>query len=355
VSAKQRIGIEELLENVLLVADVADLKANPNKPATGVVVEGRMDRARGPVATLLVQGGTLRVGDYLVIDTIAGRVRAMLDDKGEAIQEGTPSTPVVVLGLPGVPKAGDVFEVVDDERTARSVAEQRLQERRSATAKAPEKVISLEDVFARMQEGKIKELNIVLKADVQGSLEPIQNSLEKLGAEDLKVKILHAGIGNIAESDVMLAAASSAMVIGFNVQVDAGARSLAEQEGVEIRNYQIIYKLIEDMEKALKGMLEPVYQDVVTGHCEVRQVFKIGKRGNIAGCAVTDGLATRTGQVRVMRAGAEVADKTVSSLRHFSEDVKEVQAGSECGVALDGFDAFEVGDVLEFHHKERVG
>jgi translation initiation factor IF-2 len=353
VSAKLRTGIEDLLENVLLVSDVADLRANPDKPAIGVVVEGRMDKTRGPIVTLLVQGGTLRVGADLVIDTIAGRVRAMQDDKGEPLHEATPSTPVVVMGLPEVPRAGDTFEVVADEKTARAMAEERTLVRKAAAAGPARKAITLEEVFGQMQQGKIKELNLVLKADVQGSLEPIQNSLLKLGGDQLKVKVIFAGTGNITESDIMLAV-GSATVIGFNVTVDAGARSLAEQEGVDIRHYEIIYKLIEDIDKALQGMLEPVYKDVVTGHCEVRQVFKIGKKGNIAGCVVTDGQATRTGQLRVKRGTEVLVDKNVGSLKRFTEDVKEVAVGMECGVSIDGFEAYEVGDILEFYHKERA-
>jgi len=353
VSAKRRINIEELLENILLVAEVAELKANPFRPATGVVVESRLDKTRGPVATLLVQRGTLRVGDNLVIGEIAGRVRAMFDDKGRAVSEATPSTPVMILGLSEVPKAGDLFEVVEDERTAKAIAAERAQQRQQAAAARPARV-TLEEVFARMQEGKAKELNIILKADVQGSLEPIESSLQKLGTEDLKVRILHSAIGNIGESDVMLASASSAIVIGFNVSVDAAARALAEQEGVDIRLYNVIYQLVEDVEKALTGMLEPTYQQVVTGHAEVRAVFSISKRGKVAGCYMTDGQVTRASSVRVIRGGQVLFDGRIASLKRFTEDVKEVSAGYEFGIGLEKYEDFQVGDVLEFYKQERV-
>ncbi|MBC7258866.1 MAG: translation initiation factor IF-2 [Chloroflexi bacterium] len=353
VSAKKRINIEELLENILLVAEVAELKANPFRPATGVVVESRLDKTRGPVATLLVQRGTLHVGDNLVIGESAGRVRAMFDDKGRAVSEATPSTPVMILGLSEVPKAGDLFEVVEDERTAKAIAAERAQQRQQAAAARPARV-TLEEVFARMQEGKAKELNIILKADVQGSLEPIESSLQKLGSEDLKVKILHSAIGNIGESDVMLASASSAIVIGFNVSVDAAARALAEQEGVDIRLYNVIYQLVEDVEKALTGMLEPTYQQVVTGHAEVRAVFSISKRGKVAGCYMTDGQVTRASSVRVIRGGQVLFDGRIASLKRFTEDVKEVSAGYEFGIGLEKYEDFQVGDVLEFYKQERV-
>ncbi|MGB9593297.1 MAG: translation initiation factor IF-2, partial [Anaerolineae bacterium] len=353
VSAKKRLNIEELLENILLVAEVAELKANPFRPATGVVVESRLDKTRGPVATLLVQRGTLHVGDNLVIGEIAGRVRAMFDDKGRPVSEATPSTPVMILGLSEVPKAGDLFEVVADERTAKAIAAERAQQRQQAAAVRPARV-TLEEVFARMQEGKAKELNIILKADVQGSLEPIESSLQKLGTEDLKVKILHSAIGNIGESDVMLASASSAIVIGFNVSVDAAARALAEQEGVDIRLYNVIYQLVEDVEKALTGMLEPTYKEVVTGHAEVRAVFSISKRGKVAGCYMTDGQVTRASSVRVIRGGQVLFDGKIASLKRFTEDVKEVNAGFEFGIGLEKYDDFQVGDVLEFYKQERV-
>ena len=352
VSAKKRMNIAELLENVLLVADVAELQANPFRPATGVVVESRLDKSRGPLATLLVQRGTLRVGDNLVIGELAGRVRAMFDDKGKAATEAEPSMPVMIMGLSEVPKAGDLFEVADDERTARTIAYERAQTRQQTTA-APIRV-TLEEVFARMQEGKAKELNLILKSDVQGSKEPIESSLEKLCTDDLKVRILHSAIGNIGEADIMLASASSAIVIGFNVAVDSGARSLADQQGVDIRLYNIIYQLVDDVQKALSGMLEPTYQEVVTGHAEVRAVFNISKRGKIAGCYMTDGQATRSSIARVKRAGQVLFEGRLASLKRFTEDVKEVNTGFEFGAGFEKYEDFQVGDVLEFYKKERV-
>ena len=352
VSAKKRTNIEDLLENVLLVADVAELQANPFRPAMGVVVESRLDKSRGPLATLLVQRGTLRVGDNLVIGEIAGRIRAMFDDRGKAVTEAEPSMPAMIMGLSEVPKAGDLFEVVDDERTARAMAYERSQTRQQAVA-APNKV-TLEEVFARMQEGKAKELNIILKSDVQGSKEPIESSLEKLCTDDLKVRILHSAIGNIGESDIMLASASSAIVIGFNVSIDAGARSLADQQGVDVRLYNIIYQLVDDVQKALTGMLEPTYQEVVTGHAEVRAVFNISKRGKIAGCYMVDGQATRSSIVRVKRAGQVLFEGRLGSLKRFTEDVKEVNVGFEFGAGFEKYEDFQVGDVLEFYKKERV-
>ncbi len=352
VSAKKHVNIEELLENVLLVADVAELKANPSTTASGVVIEGRLDTARGPVATLLVQRGTLRVGDSLVVEDIYGRVRAMMDDEGQSVSEALPSQPVVVLGLGAVPEAGAAFEVVESDRAARSMASERAQARKPAAAAEPR--VSLEEAFARMREAQVKELNIVLKADVQGSLEPIVSSLEKLETEGLKARILHSATGNIGESDVMLAAASSAIVIGFNVSVDAAARSVADQEGVDIKLYSVIYQLVEDVDRALQGMLEPAYEDVVTGHAEVRAVFHISKRGNVAGCYVTDGQVARNAFVRVIRDEQVLFDGRMSSLKRFTEDVKEVRSGFECGLGLEGFDDFQEGDTLEFYQKERV-
>jgi translation initiation factor IF-2 len=355
VSAKQKKGIEELLENILLVTDVADLRSNPDRPAVGTVVESQLDRYRGPMATLLIQGGTLHVGDALVVGAISGRIRAMLNERGESVDEALPSTPVQVMGLSDVPKAGDVFEVVESERKARSIAEERAERRRQAQAQpARARALTLDEVFSRFQAGEVLELNVIFKADVQGSIEPIVNSLEKLGSEELKVTILHQGIGNITESDVMLASASDAIVIGFNVDTDEAARRMAAQEGVDIRQYDIIYKLIDDIDLALRGMLEPVYEDVVIGHADVRAIFRIRRRGNVAGCYITDGEVTRNALVRVLRNGDEVFDSSIDSLKRFQEDVSEVKAGFECGISVAGFDDFEEGDVLEFYQRQRV-
>lgn len=357
VSAKQQKGIEDLLENILLVTELScDLRSNPDRPAVGTVVEGELDKQRGPVATLLVQAGTLRVGDALLIGPISGRVRAMSDYRGGSVQEAPPAMPVQVMGLSDVPKAGDIFRVVESERRARSLAEEEAERQRLAEVRPVQpRIRSLDEIFSRLQAGETLELNLILKADVQGSLEPIVNSLEKLGTDDQTVRILHQGIGRISESDVMLASASEAIVIGFHVDVDEAARRAAAQEGVDIRLYNIIYKLIEDVDKALKGMLEPVYEKVVIGHAEVRAVFQIRRRGKIAGCYVTDGEVTRNAWVRVYRDEEELFDGRLDSLKRFQEDVAEVKAGFECGLGIAGFDEFEEGDMLEFYREERVG
>jgi translation initiation factor IF-2 len=355
VSAKMKQGIDELLENILLVTDVADLRGNPNRPALGTVVEAQLDTKRGPTATLLVQGGTLRVGDSLVIGTISGRVRAMMNHFGETVKEAPPATPVQVMGLSDVPKAGDLFRVVESDREARALAEEESERLRLAESRPSRpRRLSLDEVFSRFEAGEPMELNLILKADVQGSMEPIVNSVERLGGEDQEVKILHQGIGNISESDVMLAAASDAVVIGFHVDVDEAARRMAIQEGVDIRQYNIIYKLVDDVDLALKGMLEPVYEKVVIGHAEVRAVFRIRRRGNVAGCYVTDGEVLRNSWARVLRNGEELFDGQLESLKRFQEDVTEVRAGFECGISVAGFDDYQEGDVLEFYREERV-
>jgi translation initiation factor IF-2 len=356
VSAKEKRGIEDLLENILLVTDVANLRSNPERAAVGTVVESELDRHLGPTATLLVQGGTLRTGDALVIGTISGRVRAMRDHRGKSIKKAPPSTPILVMGLSDVPRAGDIFEVVDSEREARTIAAERMEEERLAEIQPRQpRALSLEEIFSQFQAGQAAELNLILKADVQGSLEPIVNSLNRLGDEDLQVRILHQGIGNISESDVMLASASQAIVIGFHVGVDEAASRRAVRDGVDIRQYTIIYNLIDDVDKALRGLLEPEYAQVVIGHAEVRAVFRIRRRGNIAGCYVTDGEVTRNAFVRVSRHGEEIFDSHLDSLKRFQDDVTEVKAGFECGIGVAGFDDFEEGDVLEFYVEERVG
>ena len=354
VSAKEKTGIEELLDSILLVADLAEIKANPNRPAMGTVIEAKLDKSRGPTATLLVQNGTLREGDSLVIDDIYGRVRAMFNEKGEKLKEAPPSTPVVVLGLSGVPRAGDIFEVVEDEKTARAIAAQRAEEKERETAR-PGRALSLEEIYARMEAGQVKELRLILKTDVQGAIEPVVSSLEKLSHDELKVKFIHVGTGNISESDIMLAVASKAIVIGFNVEVDPAARIMAEAEGVDVRLYDVIYKLIEDVDKALKGLLEPTYEELVTGRAEVRAVFTIPRVGNVAGVYVTEGLLSRNSLARVKRDGQVIYEGRVASLKRFAEDVKEVRAGYECGVGLEGFGDFKEGDIIELYREERVG
>ncbi|MCS7219771.1 MAG: translation initiation factor IF-2 [Anaerolineae bacterium] len=355
VAAKIGKGVEDLLENILLVTEIEGFKANPDRPAVGTVIESSLDRSRGPIATLLVQNGTLRVGDYLVIGEVWGRVRAMYDDRGKTIKSAPPATPARVIGLSDVPIAGEIFEVVSDERTARAKAAQRAEERRQREMRPVAKVVSLEDIFQQIRSGHTKELNLILKADVQGSLEPIVTSLEQLNKdhEEVQLRILHQGLGNISESDVMLAVASKAIIVGFNVGVDAAAQRLAESNGVEIRRYNVIYELIEEIDKALHGMLEPKYREVIIGHAEVRQVFTLS-RGKVAGCYVTDGLVARNATVRVRRNGATVHEGRVASLKRFKDDVTEVRQGFECGIALEGFQDFQVGDILEFCRTERV-
>jgi translation initiation factor IF-2 len=352
VSAKKKIGIEDLLEAILLVADSMEIKANPDRLAVGTVIESKLDKGRGPMATVLVQNGSLSVGDAVVVGHIAGRVRAMVDSNGRTIKKATPSMPVAVVGLSDVPNAGDVFEVVKDERTARTLAAQHA-EAAGATA-TPQRKITLEDFFSKAQSEGIKELLLIVKADGQGSIEPLVNSLQKLDLDEVKVKILHTGIGTVGESDVSLAVASGAIIIAFNVDVDEAARRMADSEGVDVRKYDVIYKLVDDIDKAMKGMLEPVYQNKVIGHAEVRQVFKIKGVGFIAGCMVREGTVQRDAKARILRGGEEIFSGSVSSLRRFTEDVKEVRQGFECGIGVSEFKDYKEGDVIEFYVKERV-
>ncbi|OQA43542.1 MAG: Translation initiation factor IF-2 [Chloroflexi bacterium ADurb.Bin325] len=354
VSAKMRRGIGDLLESIVLAADIDPLRANPQGECTGTVIEGRLDKTRGPMATLLVQNGTLRTGDSIVTGETYAKIRAMYDDKGHPISEATPSTPVQILGYADVPVAGTTFTVVTDDRTARSLAGERQAERRATATQAAGPAMTLEGIFAQAQAGQVKELNLILKADVQGSIEPIVNSLERLGDEKLKVKILHQATGNITEGDVMLAVASGAIILGFSVHVEPAAQRLAENEGVDIRQYNIIYNIIEDVQKALTGLLEPVYREVVTGHAEVRQVFRVTKVGKVAGSYVIDGEVHRNSLVRLKRNGETLAEDRIATLRRFQEDVAEVKTGFECGINLHNFNDFEVGDILEAYKKERV-
>jgi translation initiation factor IF-2 len=352
VSAKAKQGIDTLLDMILLVAEMADFKANPRRNPQGTVIEGRLDRARGPIATLLVHDGILEVGDALVIGNTSARIRAMFDYRGQNIDKATPSQPVVIMGLRDVPQAGDRFEKVGSERIARQIAEERTQEATEAANRRPE-ALSLDDIYARAQDGA-KSLNVILKADVQGSIDPIRSSLEQLKVGNLSVDFIHEGVGNIAESDVNLAVASEAVVIGFNVSVDASAQRMAEAEGIEIRTYDIIYRLIEDIQKALTGMLEPEKREVVQGRAVVRQVFSIPRAGKIAGVQVREGKALRNARVRVLRGEKELHTGGVSSLKRYTEDVREVSTGMECGVGVDGFNDFEADDILEFYVIETV-
>jgi translation initiation factor IF-2 len=331
---------------------MADLKANPNQPAEGTIIESRMDKARGAVATALIHSGTLRVGDHVVVEDTYGKVRAMFNDKGKRIRRATPSMPVEFLGLPNVVRAGDALEAVSKEREARARAEERQTQTEEAKVTTATR-LSLDDLFAQAEAGEVKELNLIIKADVQGSLEPIVSSLEELGTDTLKVNIIHQGTGTISESDVMLASASRAIIIGFTVSADAAAQRLAETDNVEIRTYDIIYRLVEDVDKALHGLLEPTYVDVIDGHATVRAIFRIGK-GAVAGVMVDDGLVTRKSRVRVFRGEELLHDGPLSSLRRFKDDVREVKAGYECGIGIEGFSDFEEDDRLEFYHKEQA-
>ncbi len=353
VSAKQEIGLEDLMEAILLVADSTEIKANPDRPAVGAVLEGRLERTRGATATVLVQNGTLHVGDVIVAGLAYGRVRQMLNEAGKPITEALPSTPVLIMGLSDVPGAGEMFKVVADERTARAIVAQRKEEL-ADRARKPVQAFTLDDFSARIQAGQTKELNLIIKTDVQGSIEPIVSSLERLNSEGLKINIIHAAAGNISESDINLAIASHAIVVGFQVSPDPAARRMAENEGIDIRTYDIIYKLIEDVEKALKGLLEPTYEDVIVGEAEVRATFKVPRVGIVAGCYVRSGEARRNARVRVFRNGQQLHDGHVDSLKRFEKDVREVRTGFECGVHLADFEDFSIGDVIQFYVKERV-
>jgi translation initiation factor IF-2 len=349
VSAKTREGLDDLLEHINLVAEVAELKANPTRPAEGIIIESEKDPNRGPMATLIVQRGTLRVGDTIVAGASWGRIKAMFDHTGKRVQEAAPSTPVEVMGLGSVPVAGDPFAVFADERAARDLAESR---EREVTESG--RALTLEAISGDIAAGRVKDLNIIIKADTHGSVEAINTSLLKLGAEDVRVNVIHTATGNISESDVMLATASRAIIVGFNVKIDPGARKVADSERIDIRNYRIIYELIEDIETAVKGLMEPVIEEVIDGHAEVRAVFRV-RGGRVAGCMVTDGLIRRNSLARVLRGGEMVHESRVSSLKRFQEDVREVSNGLECGIGTERFDTFEEGDIIEAFHVEERG
>lgn len=353
MSAKKKIGIEDLLEAILLVADNQEILANPKGQVIGTVIEAERDRAKGVLATLLIQNGTLNVSDTVVVGNTYGKLRAMFDHRGRRVRQAGPSTPVSVMGLVDVPQAGDLFQVVENEKEARALVEQRLQAQKQA-ANEQKTAITLEQLFDRYQAGDVKELRLIVKADVQGSLEPVVSSLQEMSGGEIALNILHAETGNIGDNDIMLASASKAIIVGFNVQVDPSARKLAEAEGVSIRLYDIIYRLTEDIEKALKGMLEPEEKETVIGHAEVRAVFRISKVGNIAGCKVTDGEIRRNARIRVLRKNEILFEGGVASLKHLQDDVREVRSGFECGIGLKGFNEFEVGDILESYTVEKV-
>jgi len=350
VSAKSGEGLDDLLENIQLVAEVAELKANPDRPAEGAIVESRKDMSRGPMATVIVQKGTLRVGDIIVAGPSYGKVKAMFDDKGARVAEAGPSMPVEVMGLNTVPRSGDMFVVLTDEREARERAEDRERDLAEGAGRA----VTLEAVSGDIAAGRVKDLNIVIKADAVGSIEAIRSSLERLSGDEVRVNIISTGTGNVSESDVMLAAASRAIIVGFGVKVDPGAKRTSETERVDVRLYSIIYELIEDVDTAVKGLMEPVLVEVIDGHAEVRAKFRV-RGGNIAGCMVTDGIVRRNSLARVLRGGEMAHESRVSSLRRFKDDVREVANGLECGIGIERFEDFEEGDVIEAFHTEQKG
>jgi len=355
VSAKQKVGLESLLEMILLQSEVLELKTDPHRPAKGAVVEAKLDRGRGAVATVLVQSGTLRAGDAFVVGTFSGRVRGLVTDTGEKVFEAGPSMPVEVIGLPGVPAAGDLFVVVKDERVAREIAEDRLRKQRTAELAAGSARVTLDDLYARIKQGDVKELALLIKSDVQGSAEALSEAVEKLSTATVKLRVIHSGVGGITETDVLLASASRAIIIGFNIRPEPKAAALAEHEGVDIRLYTIIYDAIADIKAAMEGLLEPTLKERVLGRAEVRQIFSIAKVGTIAGCYVIDGTISRASAgVRVIRDQVLVYEGKLSSLRRFKDDVREVQQGYECGIGVENFSDLKTGDVLEVYAFDKV-
>ena len=334
----------------MVVSEVSELKANPKRPAKGVVVEARRDKSRGTIATVLVQTGTLKIADNFVVGELRGRVRAMFDDKGESIKEAGPSMPAEVLGLSGLPEAGDTFEVVADEKTARRIVDERTRKNQIAKASG----LTMEDVHTRLATGEVKALNLIVKTDVQGSVEAVKSTLMSLNTTEYRVNLVHAACGTITESDVLLAVASQAIIVGFNSRPEPGAKKLSGVEGVEIRHYEVIYDLVEDIEDALQGLLEPVYRDIVEGQATVRAVFSVGRRIKVAGIYVNDGHIARDSMIHVLRGGQKVHSGSISSLKHFKDDVREVATGLEGGIVLEGFSDFEEGDIIEAHRSERV-
>lgn len=353
VSAIKRQGLDSLLEMILLVAEMAELKANPDRPASGTVVEAKLDKGRGPVATVLIQDGTLHVGDPVIAGSIAGKVRAMVDDKGKRLKKAGPSTPVEVLGLTDLPLAGDIIQVVNDERAARQIAEKRQEKRREISLRKTTR-ISLDDLFKQIQEGEVKALNLILKADVQGSVEAMRESLLKLENPEVRLQVLHGGVGAVTESDVMLASASNAIIIAFNIRPEPGARKMADREHVDIRLYRVIYEAIEDIRAAMTGMLAPRFKEVVSGQAEIRQVFKSSRFGIIAGCHILEGKITRNASIRIIRDGVIVYDGRIETLKRFKDDAKEVLAGYDCGILPEKFQDFREGDLIESYTMQQV-
>lgn len=353
VSARDKRGIDQLLEMILLVADMEELKANPKRPARGIVIEAQLDKGRGPVGTVLIQNGTLSVGDAFVSGRTYGKVRAMTDDRGRRLKKAGPATPVEVIGFTDVPSAGDIFIVVEDERKAKEVAARRQVKRREEELRVASR-LTLDDLYRRMKEGELKELNLIIKGDVQGTVEAVRQSLEKLGNEEIKVRVIHAGVGAITETDVMLASASGAIIIGFDVRPDPKAREAAEREKVDVRTYRVIYDAIDDVKAALKGMLTPKFKETLLGRAEVRATFKVPKVGTVAGCYVLEGKITRNAQVRVIRDGVVIHEGKIESLKHFKDDVREITAGKECGIGLERFQDIKEGDIIEGFIMEQV-
>ncbi|CDE45601.1 translation initiation factor IF-2 [Clostridium sp. CAG:411] len=354
VSAHTGQGIEDLLEMILLTAEVMELKANPNREARGVVIEAQLDKGRGPVATVLVQKGTLRVGDSIAVGKAYGKVRAMIDDKGRRVKEATPSTPVEILGLNEVPEAGEIFLVTENDKEARNIAEVYIEQGREKLLADTKSRLSLDGLFDQIQAGNIKELNLIVKADVQGSVEAVKQSLLKLSNDEVAIRVIHGGVGAVNESDVSLASASNAIIIGFNVRPEATAKEMADSEGVDLRLYKVIYNAIEDVEAAMKGMLDPVYEEKVIGHAEVRQTFKASGVGMIAGSYVLDGKIVRNSKARISRDGEQIFEGELASLKRFKDDVKEVKAGYECGLVFEGFNDIKEEDQVEIYIMEEV-
>lgn len=357
VSARQKLNIDGLLEMILLVADLEDLRANPNAPAVGTIIEAKLDKSRGPVATVLIQNGTLHLEDNVLVGSVAGKIKSMFSDSGKRLRHAEPSTPVEIVGLEGVPQAGDILQVMDDLVVAREIALQRQRQQRAEAMAASARGTSLEELFGKVKQGQVKELNLILKADVQGSLDAIAHLIEQLNQSqnEVQTRIIHRGVGAITEGDVNLALASHAIIIGFNARPDPAARRHAEQHGIDIRFYNIIYQLQDDLKKAMAGMLAPTFKEVVEGYAEVRTTFRLPTREIVAGVYVTDGKITRTGQnVRVLRRGVVIHDGKISSLKRFKDDVREVTAGYECGLIVEGFNDIEAGDALEFYRQEQV-
>ena len=352
VSARTGDGIGDLLENILILSEISELRANPHRPASGVIIEAKLDRKRGPVATVLIQGGTLNVGDHVVAGTSWGRVKAIADDRGQATSKVVPGAPAEVLAFGSVPEAGELMTVMPNERTARALVQER--DRARASQQSQVRALTLEEVVKQIDAGDVKELNLVMKADVQGSVEAVRQSLERLTDAEARVRILHAGSGNVTESDVLLASASGAIVVGFSVGEEIGVERLADRMGVEVRHYNIIYQMIDDIGLALHGMLEPAFTDVVVGEAEIREIFPSRRSVNIAGCRVVSGRINRGASIRVLREGETLGETSIASLRHFRDEINEVTNGMDCGILLDEFNDFEIGDVLQAHRQERA-